>query len=74
MRPPLEILDDLRDVLRGLNVLKAKRSKLIAELAADRTVTPEQVQGFLVLAKVPPNDVTALSADFDTLQVGAQQK
>jgi len=74
MRPPLEILDDLRDVLRGLNVLKTKRSKLIVELSGDKTVTTEQVQGFLALAKLEPNDVVAAVSDFEALHGGAQQK
>ena len=72
MRPPLEILDDLRDVLRGLNVLKTRRSKLLVELSGDKTVTAEQVQDFMALAKLSVNDITAAVSDFEALHGGAQ--
>jgi len=66
-RPPLLVLNDLSAVLSQLDVLKAKRSKLLIELSGDKSVTVAQVQDFLALAKLSPNDIVAIVADFETL-------
>ncbi len=71
LRQPLSVLGDLSTVLGQLDALTLKRSKLITELTADKTVTGEQVQDFLSLAKLPSADIDALVREFENLRGGA---